>query len=120
MTVVLRVLCMLAVAGLLGSCVSSGKIRADIDVIRSDVDRARRLGALRCAPKELATAEANLEFAQGELSQGESSNAARHTRSAETAVKQALSMTAQCGLKPTKPVVATGCSCGSTGGGARR
>ena len=39
------------------ACVSGSKIRADSEVIQADVERARRSGALRCAPVELATAD---------------------------------------------------------------
>ena len=49
---------------LAGSCVSGNKIRADSEIIKADLERARRNGAMRCAPRELATAEANLDFAQ--------------------------------------------------------
>ena len=57
------------------ACVSGNKVRADSEVIQADIERARRSGALRCAPVELATAEANLDFARGELSQGNSGRA---------------------------------------------
>jgi OmpA-OmpF porin, OOP family len=76
----------------LSGCVSGNKVRAEIDVIQSDVERARRGGALKCAPVELATAEANLDFAKGEIDQGNSSRAASHVREAETAAKKAISL----------------------------
>ncbi|WP_434300710.1 OmpA family protein [Corallococcus exiguus] len=79
------------------SCVSGNKIRADTEVLTADVERARRGGALRCAPAELAAAEANLDFARGELSQGNSSRAAQHVRDADTAVKRALDLSKNCG-----------------------
>ncbi|HZH03903.1 MAG TPA: hypothetical protein VEY30_08975, partial [Myxococcaceae bacterium] len=41
-------------------CVSGAKIRADSEVIRAELDQGRRAGAMRCAPRELAEAEANL------------------------------------------------------------
>ena len=50
-----------ALAALLGTgCVSGAKIRADSEVIKADLERARRSGAMKCAPRELATAEANI------------------------------------------------------------
>ena len=64
----LQVLLPLALAG----CVSGAQVRASGEVIKSDIERARRSGAMRCAPRELATAEANLDFAYGELAQGTS------------------------------------------------
>jgi outer membrane protein OmpA-like peptidoglycan-associated protein len=81
------------------ACVSGSKIRADSEVIQADVERARRSGALRCAPVELATAEANLDFARGELSQGSSFRASEHIRTAETAIKRALELSRDCGPK---------------------
>jgi outer membrane protein OmpA-like peptidoglycan-associated protein len=78
-------------------CVSGSKIRADADVIRADLERARRIGAYRCAPRELATAEAHLDFALGELSQGSSFRAAEHVRTAEAAAKRAVSLSRECG-----------------------
>jgi outer membrane protein OmpA-like peptidoglycan-associated protein len=95
----LRPVTLLVLAIPLLSCVSGNKIRADLDVLKADTDRARRLGALRCAPQELATAEANIEFAEGDLSQGESFRAASHTHDAEVAVKQALAAARECAPK---------------------
>jgi OmpA-OmpF porin, OOP family len=82
-------------------CVSGSKIRADAEVIQADSERARRSGALRCAPAELATAEANLEFARGELSQGSSHRASEHIRTADQAVKKALALSRTCAPAPT-------------------
>lgn len=85
---------------LLGSaCVSGSKIRADSEVIQADIERARRNGALKCAPAELATAEAHLDFARGELSQGSSFRASEHIRTADTAVKQAIALSKDCAPK---------------------
>ncbi|WNG49257.1 OmpA family protein [Archangium minus] len=78
------------------ACVSGNKVRADSEVIQADIERARRSGAMRCAPVELATAEANLDFARGELSQGTSYRASVHIRSAETAIKKALELSKSC------------------------
>jgi outer membrane protein OmpA-like peptidoglycan-associated protein len=79
------------------ACFSAAQIRASADVIRADVDRARRGNALRCAPKELATAESNLDFAFGELDQGNSSRAHEHIVEAEAASKKALALSRDCG-----------------------
>ncbi len=78
------------------ACVSGNKVRADTEVIQADIERARRSGATRCAPVELATAEANLDFARGELSQGTSYRASEHIRTAETAIKKALERSKTC------------------------
>jgi outer membrane protein OmpA-like peptidoglycan-associated protein len=81
---------------LFAACVSGNKVRADTEVIQADIERARRSGAMRCAPAQLATAEAHLDFARGELSQGTSYRASEHTRLATTAIKQALELSKTC------------------------
>jgi len=90
---------MLAVAAASTSCVSGASLKARSEVIRADLDRARRSGAIRCAPKELATGEANLEFAAGELEQGNSVRAGQHVRDAEIATQRALQLSKDCGPK---------------------
>jgi len=80
-------------------CVSGAALRARSEVIRADLDRARRSGAMRCAPKELATGEANLEFAAGELDQGNSFRAQEHVRDAEISTQRALQLSKDCGPK---------------------
>ena len=84
-------------------CVSGNKVRADTEVIQADIERARRSGAYRCAPEDLAIAEANLDFARGELSQGTSYRASEHMRAAEAAIKSALEQSKTCA--PSKVVV---------------
>ena len=91
-------LCLLLVSAVPG-CVSGNKIRADAEVIKNDIERARRSGAYRCAPKELATAEANLDFALGELSQGSSFRASEHVKQADAAAKKAVLLSRDCGPK---------------------
>lgn len=107
----LRFALLVALFGLTG-CVSGSKIRADADVLKSEIDRARRSGAMRCAPRELATAEANLDFALAELGQGSSLRAAQHIQTTEKATKKALKLSRDCGPKqvlvkeaPQKPLV---------------
>jgi len=78
------------------ACVSGNKVRASSEVIQADIERARRSGAMRCAPVELATAEAHLDFARGELSQGTSYRASEHIRTSEAAIKQALDKSKNC------------------------
>ena len=80
-------------------CVSGAALRARSEVLRADLDRARRSGAMRCAPKELATGEANLEFAAGELDEGNSFRAQEHVRDAEIATQRALQLSKDCGPK---------------------
>jgi outer membrane protein OmpA-like peptidoglycan-associated protein len=80
-------------------CVTGSKIRADAEVISADIERARRSGALECAPVDLATAEAELDFAQGELDQGNSTRAGEHVRASDAAVKRALSRSRDCATR---------------------
>ena len=95
-----RRLVSLALAGLLVSgCVSGAKIRADGEIIQADIDRARRLNAERCAPRELALAVANLDFAYGEVTEGNSPRAQQHIAIAEENVKKALLLSKDCGPK---------------------
>jgi OmpA-OmpF porin, OOP family len=87
------------------ACASGSKIRADAEAIAGNIDVARRAGAIRCAPRELATAEANLEFARVEASAGESSRAVEHLRDAESALNKALELSKDCSAKPKQPLV---------------
>jgi outer membrane protein OmpA-like peptidoglycan-associated protein len=80
-------------------CVSGEKVRADTEVISADLERARRSGAERCAPVELATAEANVDFAKGALSLGQSYRASGYIHDAETAVRHALEASRDCARK---------------------
>jgi OOP family OmpA-OmpF porin len=93
----------LALAGLLGAwlpgCFSSAQLRASADIVKSDIERARRSNAMRCAPRELAVAEANLAFTLGELDQGNSSRASDHLAEAEGASKKALALSRDCAPK---------------------
>jgi outer membrane protein OmpA-like peptidoglycan-associated protein len=86
-------------AASLASCVSGNKIRADGEVIQADIQRARKSGAYRCAPRELALAEANLDFAYGEVSEGNSTRAQEHLVLAEENIKKALVLSKDCGPK---------------------
>jgi OOP family OmpA-OmpF porin len=81
------------------ACHSGPQIRASGDVIKSDIDRARRSNAMKCAPRELATAEANYEFAMGELEQGNSERAYEHIQDAEKFAKKAVALSRDCAPK---------------------
>jgi outer membrane protein OmpA-like peptidoglycan-associated protein len=81
----------------LAACATGGKLRADAEVARADIAKARRSGALKCAPKELATAEANVHFAEEEIAYGHGSRARQHLDASETSVKRALELSKACG-----------------------
>ncbi len=88
-----------AAAALFAGCVTGKKIRADGEVIAADIQRARKSGAVRCAPRELAMAEAHLDFAYGEVSEGNSSRAQEHIVVASENAKRALVLSKECGPK---------------------
>ncbi len=77
-------------------CHSGPQIRASGDIIKTDIERARRSNALRCAPRELAAAEANLDFALGELDEGNSQRAYEHITEAEAMAKKAVALSRDC------------------------
>lgn len=81
------------------SCHSGPQIRAQGDIIKTDIERARRSNALRCAPRELASAEANLDFAMGELDEGNSQRAWEHITEAESMAKKAVALSRDCAPK---------------------
>jgi outer membrane protein OmpA-like peptidoglycan-associated protein len=60
--------------GCVGPAAQSGKIRG----LGQTIDQAKANGALRCAPRELAIAEAHAQFAKIELEQGFLSRAEHH------------------------------------------
>jgi outer membrane protein OmpA-like peptidoglycan-associated protein len=81
------------------SCVAGSKIRADAEVITNDIGRAERSGAVKCAPRELAYAVANRDFAMGELDRGNNFRAQDHIHIAEENIKKALELSRGCAPK---------------------
>ena len=78
----------LAIAGLLvvlgiGGCSRAALLQGRIDGLRDIVEQAERNGAYRCAPRELAMAQANIDFAETELAQGNLDRSEEHFRLAE-------------------------------------
>ena len=67
----------------LASCAQSSKLRGQIAGLEKVVEQAERNGAIRCAPRELAIARSQLEFATIELDQGFVSKAQAHLAKAE-------------------------------------
>ncbi len=96
---VLLLLAALAAAG----CATGGKLRQNSQVVRADIDKAKRSGALRCAPKELALAEANVDFSEVEIAYGHASRAKEHLETAEKSIKKALDLSRTCG--PTQVTI---------------
>ncbi|MBN2497126.1 MAG: OmpA family protein [Deltaproteobacteria bacterium] len=89
----------LAAAALLAGCVSGSKIRADAEVVKRDIAKARESGAYRCAPKDLAMAESNVEFTMDELDQGQWLRAKDHVDVALAAVARAIENSVDCAPK---------------------
>jgi outer membrane protein OmpA-like peptidoglycan-associated protein len=71
--------------------------------VRADIEKAKKSGAQRCAPKELALAEANVEFAEVETDYGHAARAQEHVKTAEQSVKKALEQSKTCG--PTQVTI---------------
>ncbi|WP_242344410.1 OmpA family protein [Anaeromyxobacter terrae] len=90
--------------GLATGCAAGGKLRADAEVARADIAKARASGAMRCAPRDLALAEANVEFAEKETATGHGARAREHLDASEASVKRALELSRGCG--PTQVTIA--------------
>jgi len=60
------------------ACAKVPVMRGEIEGLRQLTDQADRNGAKRCAPRELALAQANTQFAETELDQGDHVRAERH------------------------------------------
>ncbi len=90
----------LAVIGLLalGGCGRAAVLQGRVDGLRDIVEQAERNGAYRCAPRELAVAQANLDFAETEIAQGNLDRAEHHFNLAEPNGRAAfrLSPAARC------------------------
>jgi len=94
-----RIALLAAATAPLVSCVTGNKIRADGEVIAAEIARAKKSGAYRCAPRELAMAEAHLDFAYGEVSEGNPTRAQEHIAVSSENVKKALVLSKDCGPK---------------------
>lgn len=80
------------------ACARDTTLDRQFDAIGQALIDADTNGALRCAPRQLAVARSQLEFAQLEREQGESSRAQRHLHIAEEHVQAAnlLSFPGRC------------------------
>jgi OOP family OmpA-OmpF porin len=82
---------LLAVA-IASACAEGPALRSRIRDIAATIEDAQRNGAMRCAPRELALAKSQLEFAEIDLSQGRPSSARAHLAKAEPNAHAALTM----------------------------
>jgi OmpA-OmpF porin, OOP family len=88
----------LAAAGLAG-CARSARLDARVAQLDGALAGAEAQGAMRCAPRELAIAQSQLEFARLEREQGDASRALAHLDIADENVRGAelLSAPGRCG-----------------------
>jgi len=85
--------CSLLVAALAASGCSQGPaLRGRIRGLTTTVEDAEKNGAMTCAPRELAVAKSQLEFAMIDLDQGQFSNAEMHVSKAEPNAQAAFTM----------------------------
>ncbi|MFZ9887427.1 MAG: OmpA family protein [Myxococcota bacterium] len=85
-------------AALFISCVGPGIYR-QTEVVRLDIEKARKSGAYTCASRELALAETHVDFTETELQQGNFLRAQQHIDVAVENVKLALANSKDCGPK---------------------
>jgi len=73
--------------------------------LRASIDAVTRAGANRCAPRELALAHANFDFAQMELLQGDAARAERHLNEVAENVGAAQVLTPERGCAMRAPAL---------------
>ncbi|HEY1101432.1 MAG TPA: OmpA family protein, partial [Myxococcota bacterium] len=84
-----------AFVAVVGSC-AGPRIAAQTDVVRTDIKKAKESGAYTCAPRELALAESNVDFAENELAQGDALRAQAHIDIAVDNANKALALSKGC------------------------
>jgi outer membrane protein OmpA-like peptidoglycan-associated protein len=91
--------CVCAGLSVFVACATPRVSSARLNGLRQAIDEVTRAGAYRCAPRELALARANLEFATVELRQGDPMRAEEHVVLAESNAGAArlLSPNERCG-----------------------
>jgi OmpA-OmpF porin, OOP family len=73
-------------------CAGAAPVRGQLEGLKQLTDQAERNGAIRCAPRELALARSNIDFAEVELEQGYISKAKKHLWLAEPNARAALDL----------------------------
>lgn len=95
MSAVLRVVVvglLAALAAGVSGCAEGAAMHGRMAGLAKTVDDAEKNGAMKCAPRELAIARSNLEFAEIDLGQGFTSKAAAHMAKAEPNAQAAFEM----------------------------
>lgn len=77
---------------LTSACAEGPALRGKIRGLTTTVDDAEKNGAMKCAPRELAIARSNLEFAEIDLDQGELGAAEAHLAKAEPNAQAAFNL----------------------------
>ncbi len=72
------------------ACASVTRMRGELDGLKKVTDQAEQNGAMKCAPRELAVARANITFASTELDQGGFLKAQEHLAIAQANAHAAL------------------------------
>jgi len=85
----------------LASCVVPSKIVADLDKTEEAVNAAHAVYAPLCAPREIAIAQAHLDFTKIELYEGEPRRAQEHVDRAYEAAVLAVEKATPCGAADT-------------------
>ncbi|MES1206699.1 MAG: OmpA family protein [Pseudomonadota bacterium] len=90
--------------GVTAGCAGT-QLAAGVRDVRQQANQARENGAMRCAPRELALADANAEFAARELDQGDYFRAREHLHVAEDNAREALRLSPpETCVGPPRPV----------------
>lgn len=87
-----------ALAGV--GCTTGAALQLEFQTMQSQLNQAREAGAYRCAPKDLAEAESQLEFLGWELEQGNAVRADQHRTEARKSLVSVLET-----MKTCPPVV---------------
>lgn len=87
-----RTIAILLVGVFATACAEGPALRGRIAGLQKTVDDADKNGAMKCAPRELAVARSNLEFAEIDLDQGHLSKAQAHLGKAEPNAEAAFQM----------------------------
>jgi len=81
------------------ACLTGPQVKSELKSVRNDVEKARASGAVKCMPRELALAEANADFADAELDEGNFIRANEHLSTAQENARKALDGSKGCGPK---------------------
>jgi len=80
------------------------QLKGDLRQVRTIAKEARENGAYKCAPRELALADTNIEFVNRELSQGDYFRARDHLRVADHNAREAYRLSPRDRCVPPPPV----------------